>query len=339
MHKFYIPKPYSGAEIAPWFSDHGETALFKEALPPNFFTTIERTHNLAEAAAIVLPNNFRTSEGGVAAYTKEYADLGEAHKIPVFAFCLGDLTDQVSLDSRINIFRLSTYRSDMLPKTIVIPTRIADLGSGGITLRPKTEQPTVSFCGKAGFGSIKEWFATLLRRVRYETEGVFAPQRRARIRGVYWRLWAIKACRNSPLIKTYFVLRKSFSGAVQTIEVPPVQARKEFVDSVIASDFVLAPKGDGNYSNRFLEALSMGRIPVLIDTNTVLPLEDVIEYSSIMVRVPMDKVEETPRLVREWYDALPEEEWHRRQKLARAVFEKYLQQDVYFKTIFANILH
>ncbi len=130
----------------------------------------------------------------------------------------------------------------------------------------------------------------------------------------------LSACAASPLIRTRFIIRRSFSGAHRTIELDPARARREFIDNIIDGDFVLAPKGDGNYSNRFLEVLSLGRIPVLVDTDVVLPLEHVIDYAQVVVRVPMGRVDETPKYVRDFYDALNDREWEERQQKARGDF-------------------
>ena len=149
---------------------------------------------------------------------------------------------------------------------------------------------------------------------------------------------ALRACRHSSLVQSSFIIRRSFSGALRTIELPPEQARREFIENISHSDFVLAPKGDGNYSNRFLEALSMGRIPVLIDTDVVLPFENTIQYENIVVRVPMNRVHETPQYIREFYDALDEEAWRARQKLARETYEHYLAPDSFFTHFFEQLL-
>ena len=42
-------------------------------------------------------------------------------------------------------------------------------------------------------------------------------------------------------------------------------------------------RGAGNFSYRFYEALSFGRIPILIDTDTLLPLQTKIEWSEHII--------------------------------------------------------
>ncbi|MFZ2500407.1 MAG: exostosin family protein, partial [Minisyncoccia bacterium] len=164
---------------------------------------------------------------------------------------------------------------------------------------------------------------------------IFEPARQL---GVYWRRRMIAACRRSSHLQTNFIIRRAFSGARRTIELDPVQARAEFIQNIINADFVLAPKGDGNYSNRFLEALSLGRIPIVPDTDIVLPLEGSVDYSFVMVRVPMNRVCETPKYIHEFYDALTEVEWQQRQQLVREIFEKYLRQDSFFRYFFVEVL-
>lgn len=43
------------------------------------------------------------------------------------------------------------------------------------------------------------------------------------------------------------------------------------------ADFILSVKGDGSFFCRFYEALSLGRIPFFIDTDCILPFENMIQ--------------------------------------------------------------
>lgn len=341
--KFYCPEPLTSEPLYPLFyfrfaPQMQVGGLFRENLPQNYFESAQYVEKPEEAQAIVLPNNFGALNEETRAYIAKYAALGEMLKKPVFIFACGDLAADLVFDPRVYVFRYSLYRSKKTDKDISTPTLATDLGFEGISLREKGETPTVSFCGKAGFSSLREAVASWVKRVPAEVEGIINPNARARIRGVFWRIWALKACRSSKLIKTLFIIRKSFSGAQQTIELDPAQARREFIESINDADFVLAPKGDGNYSNRFLEALSMGRIPVHIDTDAVLPFEDIIDYSKIMVRVPMHDIKNTPRYIRDFYDPLSSEEWASRQRMPRQAFERYLKQDVFFERVFSKLI-
>lgn len=335
MTKIFIPPALGDVIVVPWMKSTTEGMLFKDHLPPSFFETkANKVDVLEQAQAIVLPNNFIVLNDRACEYINHWLTQAQQYTIPLFLFSCGDYTDTLNFDSRAHVFRVSLYKNTATARDISIPTLVDDIGYAGITLREKKDIPVVSFCGKAGFGSRRETIGSWGWKIYYQIKSLINPFARAHIRGVFWRQWILQVCQGSKLISTYFVLRKTFSGAARTIELPPAQARKEFIDSMLMSDFVLAPKGDGNYSNRFLEALSMGRIPVLIDTDVVLPLENIIDYSKIIVRVPMDRIAETPRYIQEFYNALSPEEWIQTQRAARETFEKYVRQDSFWEYYF-----
>ncbi len=339
--RFYTPPLISGREPHPLLAFRfGKTVsrgVFNEDPSPNFFereaTFVERVE---DADAVVLPHNFVKLDDAARAYIAGHAEDAQRAGVPVYLFSFADLNDTLRFDRRVFVFRLSGYKSSLYPRDIIVPTTAMESDATKVVLRPKSEVPVVSFCGFAGFKTPKQWVAYALKNAFWEICALFRPALRARKLGVYWRRATMRALKDSPLVRTNFIVRRSFSGASGTIELPPAQARAEFVSNIVQADFVLSPKGDGNYSNRLLETLSLGRIPVLIDTDVVLPLEDKIDYTKIIVRVPMHRIGDTAQLIREFYDALSAEEWHERQRLARKIFDEYLRQDVFLKYFFNN---
>ena len=110
-------------------------------------------------------------------------------------------------------------------------------------------------------------------------------------------------------------------------------ARTEYVDNIKNSDFTLSPKGDGNFSVRFFESLSLGRIPLLIDTDCALPLEDEVDYDEFILRVSYKDLPKLAQIVANYYSTLTPEAFLSEQKRCREVFEKYLKIDVFFKKV------
>jgi len=334
----YIPEPLAGQPLAPYFAPVRSSLTYNQ-LPPNFFDeSVERVADPQAAQAIVLPTSFGAENAEARAYVRTYAELGEKLGLPVLAFSVGDFNDQVRFDPRVYMFRQSVYRTSQHPRDIVVPTMTEDVPEKDFSIRAKGMRPLVSFCGMAGFPTFTRRIKYLLKLWFGLAKSIFIHTARARIVGIYWRRAAMRACERSALVDTNFIIRRTFSGNIKTIELDPKVARKEYYDSIIHSDFVIAPKGDGNYSNRFLKTLAFGRMPVIVDTDMVLPLEDTIDYSRIVVRVPMDRVAETPRYVHEFYDAMTESEYAQRQRLAREVFEKYLRTDSFFHYFFTEKL-
>ena len=52
----------------------------------------------------------------------------------------------------------------------------------------------------------------------------------------------------------------------------------KFDDNLRSATYALCIRGAGNFSARFYEALSFGRVPLFVDTRCVLPLEDDIDW-------------------------------------------------------------
>ena len=73
-----------------------------------------------------------------------------------------------------------------------------------------------------------------------------------------------------------------------------------WTDALNTSKFILAPRGCGLNSIRFFEALSFGRIPILIADDTKLPLEEKIDYSEFVIRVPESEMDTIPQLIEEF---------------------------------------
>ena len=340
MIPLFTPEPLEGPLVQPFWGKYPVrkgTIFYDQHLPQSFFDTGVEYVEAEKAKAIVLPNAFGVPGEREVAYIQKFADLGGKLGIPVFIFCPGDLTDQIRFDPRVYVFRQSVYRSTMQPADIVMPTLTEDFGDL-LVLREKSTKPTISFCGQGGYNKRSQQIKYYIKVCRWKLYALSNPVLNARIVGVYWRRKMLQACTNSSLVTTLFIIRNSFSGAYRTIELDPLLARKEYIDSIVHSDFVLAPKGDGNYSNRFLEALSFGRIPVLLNTDTVLPLEDDIDYRAHMVTVPMEKVSQTPHLVREWYDAHDALAWGLAQQKAREVYREKLRLDSFFAYFFTTVV-
>lgn len=81
-----------------------------------------------------------------------------------------------------------------------------------------------------------------------------------------------------------------------------LRLRQEYLDNMNNSQFVLCPRGVGLNSIRFFESLRMGRIPVLFADDTKLPLERLINYDNLIVRVPENAILEARDYVGRWLE-------------------------------------
>jgi hypothetical protein len=135
---------------------------------------------------------------------------------------------------------------------------------------------------------------------------------------------------------THFITRSSFSRSAELISGNASRIRQEYLDNITQCDFALTPKGDANTSFRFFEILSLGRIPVLVDTEVVLPFEDTIDYDSFVIKIPYRDIENIGDILFEKWQQLSPEEFVAMQKRSREAFTEYLRYDRYFNHLFAN---
>ena len=312
------------------------TVLFK-SLPTDFSLRIEIVRHPEEADFVIIPQSIRHVTAETERYLDGIAALAKKANKRVIVFLTGDLAHREHIDMEgFIVFKGSEYAHARHPNEIVFAPFVEDLGEKNATLpRNKGKRPVIGFCGYAGFPSWKT-------RAKYIATNTFldiaAHITRKNLmlvykRGIYFRQKALNILKRDPRIQTNFILRDSFSGNAATAVGDPALLRQEFIDNIVSSDFVLSPKGDGNFSSRFYEALSLGRIPVLIDTDMLLPLSQHIDYSKFVLRVPYDRLEDIGTIITDFYASLSDKEFQAMQERARRAYRDHLRFDSYFNKV------
>lgn len=135
-----------------------------------------------------------------------------------------------------------------------------------------------------------------------------------------YRYKYIKALKRSKLT-TNIIIRKSHWAP----EVDKKTAVKEFFDNIRDNIFIFCCRGDGNYSYRFYETLMMGRIPILIDTDSPLPFEDKIKYQDHLVLIHESEIKSPRDIIKYITDFYTEKETilEEIQHKNRELWEKY----------------
>lgn len=302
----------------------------------------------------MLPHNYfslkRLGEEKSSGYISGFVTLAEQFKKKILVFEMADSDAHIDIPHAI-IFRYSQYRYKKRDNEIITPPYPPHFRPVGldewrssvwknVSLRKKRERPVVSFCGWAGFPSFYRWLIYQAKNffvlIQFLMGNTHAPLHGS---GIYWRRRALRALAHPTAVDTRFIIRKSYSaqkGLDGANRIDPKHAEKEYVENISNSDFVLAPKGHGNASVRFFEALSLGRIPVLINTECVLPLEKFVDYSKFIVDVDYTRVDKTEQEIMNFYTPLSGEEFKERQKMARAAFE-LLRPGSFLKVILSEL--
>jgi hypothetical protein len=312
------------------FADLGDRA-FKEPV----FNLVK---NIDEADFVLFPYDFYYFMIGK--ISKEYLDehvlLVQKHKKKLLIFDLSDLTEkEIDVPDSI-VFRIAGYKHRQRENEITMPTFIEDLSDyKKIEWREKGEKPVIGFCGRAGFKNTKEKVKTFLKNILI-TARIFLTRDKnlwAHRPAIYFRMKAIKILEKCSKVLCNFIIRKSYSSHKLTIELPVEEARKQYIDNMVDSDFALCIRGDANSSCRFFEALSLGRIPLVVDTDCTFPLKEVIDYSKFSIFIDYGNLGNIGEVVKNFYNKISNEEFIEMQKAARLAFERYLSTGAFLRYI------
>lgn len=101
------------------------------------------------------------------------------------------------------------------------------------------------------------------------------------------------------------------------------ERKRLFEDSLVNSLTVLCPRGSGQNSNRFFEAMSMGRIPILVSDTCELPFSDEIDYASFMLRIPESEIANAGSILYDWLQRHTFGQLLDRCRMARNVWERF----------------
>jgi len=109
--------------------------------------------------------------------------------------------------------------------------------------------------------------------------------------------------------------------------------REEMVDIILGSDYALDVRGDANDSTRLFEILSLGRIPVIVDTERNFPFSDKVDYSSFALIVDFRDIKNLPERIAEFHTTVSPERFEQMQKNARDAYENYFRIDALTRLI------
>jgi len=77
------------------------------------------------------------------------------------------------------------------------------------------------------------------------------------------------------------------------------KAKKQYYNNLLNNRYALCIRGAGNFSFRFYEALSFGRIPILFDTDCELPFSNIIDWSKHIIFINEEKIDELPSILKQ----------------------------------------
>jgi len=293
----------------------------------------------ADMAILTMAWNYYVNSGQENLATDFVMECAALNK-KVIAFNAGDFGVKIPFIKNLIVLRPSGYKSKFTKNEYAIPSFIADplkkyYQTEEIFLRPYNAKPMIGFCGQANpslTNASKEIINTGLRNLKGYL-GLTANESQTLLSTSYLRASMLKKLERSAYVATNFIYRQQYRAGVKNNK-DSHQTTMDFYNNLKDSDYVVCVRGAGNFSVRLYETLAMGRIPVFIDTDCALPLENKIDWKKHTVWIGYAERNRVAEKVKEFHGSLSKEDFIDLQLANRALWEEKLTTGGFFKTFF-----
>lgn len=203
----------------------------------------------------------------------------------------------------------------------------------------KSELPIVGFCGYAppleiGFG--KEKFISFSKLVaNYLGVMKLFPNKISHS----YRARAIVALKRSKKVRPNLRIKNTFAfgpnGQLNTgnTKESDTDFRKNFINNILESDYTLCVRGIGNNSIRFFETLCCGRIPVFVNTDSVLPFDHIIDWKKKCLWIEEEDIDSIGNAVNKFHQNISEDKFNELQSELRDIWVNYLSPLGFYKNL------
>lgn len=222
----------------------------------------------------------------------------------LIAFFNDDLDIKLSYRNNCIIFRTSFYKKTQRTTEFALPGWSNDYGK--MPNRNWKNSPSVGFCGQMDSFGIRESVINLLK--------------------------------NSNKIITEIIKRENFLGGIllkSGIEKQNLvlKIKKEYLHNMSNTDYTLCVRGGGNFSYRIYETLCAGRIPILINTDCVLPYDFLIDWRKLFPVINIEDISNIENILLDFHNSFNSESFIERQNLLRDLWLEYISPSGFFKNI------
>lgn len=256
-------------------------------------------------------------------HAAEAVEVARARALPLVFQRTGDWHDPIGLPYGV-VYRHAIFASERVPNERAMPALCEDMlldRPGGVPIRRYEAVPQVGFRGYVGNRPLRMAYRLLGRRQKalgLEVRGRVLDQLAA-------------ASGLSCMFTRNLQFMGGSSGILHKNSRVARRVRADYVDSLLSCDYTLCVRGAGNFSYRFYEVLSAGRIPIYVNTNTVLPYEEEIDWKQHCVWVEEHELQRIGEKVLEFHRALDAASFESLQLRNRQLWEDYLRPLAFYR--------
>jgi len=288
-----------------------------------------------EADAVLMPYSHQAARRWYPELLEHCSAVAQELGVPLLVDGVEDIQHKI-VTPNTYVLRYGGYRFESTKREIIIPPFANDLleihCDGEVQIRTKNEKPSIGF---VGWGRLTPYqtIRSVIKEFPDRVRGIIDDRFQAKKKGVFFRIQAMRALQESPLVECNFIVRDSYSGHIHTASKSIETLQKEFVHNALQSDYTLDVRGDSNASTRLFEILSLGRIPIIVDTERNFPFSDKVDYSSFALIVDFRDIKKLPEKIAEFHKNLSSERFMEMQKNARDAYVNYFRIDALMRHI------
>ena len=201
-----------------------------------------------------------------------------------------------------------------------------------LALREKCPVPVVGFCGQAT-GSMVDFVRREMLRLwrKFKFDAGLSYLEPPPYETTWFRKRTLdRLAQHSGLITNYILRTRYRAGYLSSQKDPFHTSRLQFVRNILESDYTVCMRGGGNFSVRFYETLCLGRIPIFVNTDCILPFDDEIDYRQYCVWVEEHEIPYIGEKVQDFHQCLSSARFVELQKACRELWVSKLSINGFF---------
>ena len=273
---------------------------------------------------------------------KKYNEYCEKFKITGFGIISGDFGMEFPEFNDIVYFRMSGFRSSLSLKNQGFPASLSDqykkiYETDEILIREKSLAPRIGFCGHATSNKlvyIKQSFKFFFENFKRFFQNPFRKDYEPLFQSGLKRFNILKNIENNKNLHTNFIYREKYRAGFKNLD-EKKRTTIEYYDNILSSDYIICIRGTGNFSIRLYETLMMGRIPIFIDTDCLLPFTDKINWEKHIIQINWSDINNLPQIILNFHNNISDSNFKKQQKKNRELWLEKLNPS----WLLQNILH
>ncbi len=295
-------------------------------------SSYELVSNINEAEIVILPfsvNQYYNQKlkNKLAAINNELIKVNKRG----YGYITGDFGIAYPDFSNIIYFRMGGFKSQLGPNNKGFPVMLSDhfqrlFHHDHPIPFEKGPKPVVGFCGHATVSQakrFKELLKCLKENCRRFLENPMRKDWEPLFASAYERAKLLHIIEAEKKVKNNFIYRKKYRAGVQTAEDLEFTT-KEYYQNIHESDYVICVRGGGNFSVRLYETLMMGKIPVFVNTECLLPFPEKIDWKKHMVWVEWEERGQIAQKILDFHNNISNQDFIDLQILNRKLWKDVL---------------